>query len=95
MRSFGTDGEKTLIDAFLHEFHFETHLFCCFHVRRNVKDELRRQRLPEDVANEITDEIFGKKTYVEGLVDAEDSSSFYKKLDELEGGWQKKGKCWM
>lgn len=92
LRSFGTDREKALVDAFLHEFRFATHLFCCIHAHRNVKDELRRRRLPEYVASEITDDIFGKKTgstYVEGLVDAEDDT-LYRKLDELEAEWKQK-----
>lgn len=91
LRAFGTDGEKALYDAFLHEFRYAVHLFCSIHARRNVKDELCKRKLPENVACEITDSIFGKKvgsTYVEGLVDATDEACFNQKLEELKSEWE-------
>jgi len=36
LRVFGSDGEKTLIDAFVHEFRLAIYLFCSTHVRNNV-----------------------------------------------------------
>lgn len=36
IKSFGTDGEKALVDAFVHEFRFATHLYCTIHARKNV-----------------------------------------------------------
>lgn len=74
VRAFGSDGEKALVDAFVHEFRFAIHLFCSIHARRNIKKNLRERRFPENVVNEITDDIFGKQvgsTYCEGLVDVE------------------------
>ena len=74
LRVFGCDGEKALINAFMHEYRFAIHLHCSIHACNNIKKNLRERRLPELVVNEITDEIFGKQvgsSYVEGLVDAE------------------------
>ena len=90
LRVFGTDGEKALIDAFSHEFPFALHLTCFNHVRRNVKDELCRLALPEDIRSEILDDIFGKKVgsvFYEGLVDAESDAKFTEKLELLQGKW--------
>lgn len=87
MRSFGTDGEIALVDAFKHVFHFATHFICFIHVCRNIKDELQRWGFPEDVAGEMLDDVFGKKvssTFMEDLVDANNASSFYKELNRLE-----------
>ena len=80
LRSFGTDGEKALVDAFLHEFRFVVHLYCFIHARKNVKDQLHTRQFSERVACEIADDIFGKQvgsTFIEGLVDADNEAAFY------------------
>ena len=41
VKSFGTDGEQALVDAFQHEFSSSSHLTCCIHVRRNTKARIR------------------------------------------------------
>ncbi|XP_065891101.1 uncharacterized protein [Dysidea avara] len=92
LRVFGSDGEKALINAFMHEFRFAIHLHCSIHARNNIKKNLRERRLPELVVNEITDEIFGKQvgsSYVEGLVDAESEEIFYKQLEERKVQWDR------
>ena len=73
IRAFGTDSEKPLIEAFLHEFKFAVHLTCFNHVRRNIKDKLHDMKLPDDVQTEILNDIFGRKvgsTQLTGLVDS-------------------------
>ena len=90
LRVFGIDGEKALIDAFSQEFPFALHLTCFNHRRRNVKDELCRLALPEDIRSKILDDIFGKKVgsvFYEGLVDAESVPKFTEKLELLQGKW--------
>ena len=72
LRVFGTDGEKALIDAFAHEFRLALHLTCSNHVRRNIKDKLNKQAIPDSVSKEILNDIFGSKfgnVLFEGLVD--------------------------
>ena len=61
LRAFGTDGEKPLFDAFLHEFKFAVHLTCFNHVRRNVREKLQDLNLPDTVQTEILNDIFGQK----------------------------------
>ena len=93
LRSFGTDGEKALVDAFLHEFRFVVHLYCFIHARKNIKDQLYNRKFPEAVACEIVDDIFGKQvgsTFIEGLVDAENEAMFYEKLEQMELKWKQK-----
>ena len=95
LRSFGTDGEKALVDAFVHEFRFTIHLYCSIHARNNIKKNLRDRRFPESVVNEIADDVFRKQvgtTYCEGLVDAESEEVFYQRLEEKRLLWEKKEK---
>ena len=95
LRSFGSDGEKALVDAFVHEFRFAIHLFCSIHARNNVKKNLRDRRFPESVVNEIADGVFGRQigsTYCEGLVDTESEEVFYQRLEEKKVLWEKKEK---
>ncbi len=90
LRAFGTDGEKALIDAFSHEFHLSRHLACFIHVRRNIKEELSKCGVPQEVRGSILDDVFGKQvgsTFIEGLVDASDDCDFKEKLDLLIDKW--------
>ena len=87
IRVFSTDGEKALVDAFTHEFRFAIHLYCFIHMRSNIKRELQDSKFPERVVGEIVDVIFGKMvggTYCEGLVNTENESTFYRKLDDFQ-----------
>ncbi len=87
LRSFGTDGEKALIEAFSHEFRYATHLYCHIHVRNNVKLQLSQRKYPESVTRAFLDKILGKKfdsTYQEGLVDALDNDDFFMKLESIK-----------
>ena len=96
LRVFGTDGEKALIDAFSHEFPFALHLTCFNHVRRNIKDQMSKLRLPEDVCAEILEDIFGKKAgsiLYEGLVNCESISKFDEKLELVQAKWRKHDVC--
>ena len=91
LRAFGSDGEKALVDAFVHEFRFAIHLYCSVHARNNVKKNLRDRKLPESVVNEIVDDVFGKQvgsTYYEGLVDARSEEILYQKLEEKKLSWE-------
>ena len=91
IRAFGTDSEKPLIEAFLHEFKFAVHLTCFNHVRRNIKDKLHDMKLPDDVQTEILNDIFGRKvgsTQLTGLVDSVNQYSFEEKLSTLISKWK-------
>ena len=96
LRVFGTDGEKALVDAFSHEFPFALHLTCFNHVRRNIKDQMSKLRLQEDVCAEILEDIFGKKAgsiLYEGLVDCESISKFDEELELVQAKWRKHDVC--
>ena len=91
LRAFGTDGEKPLIDAFLHEFKFAVHLTCFNHVRRNIKDQLRVAQVSDDVQSEILNDIFGRmvgSTQLTGLVDSPRRCPFEEKLSVLLSNWK-------
>ena len=95
LSSFGTDGEKALIDAFSHEFHFSRHLTCFIHVCRNVKEELAKCDTSEEIKQSIVD-IFGKpvgSTFIEGLVDANDEDDFQEMLKFLIEKWSGYKSC--
>ena len=85
VRAFGTDGETALIKAFSHEFGFFQHI----HVRRNIKDKLNECHVPSPAAQQILDDIFGKRidsVFQEGLVDSTDNT-FQDKLEYLLAKW--------
>jgi hypothetical protein len=89
--SFGTDGERALIDAFRHEFSFSQHLTCFIHVQRNIKEKLNTSSIPCDVARLVLDDIFGRKlgtVYEESLVDASDVDDFQAKVESLLSKWR-------
>ena len=91
LRAFGSDGEKALVDAFIHKSRFAIYLYCSIHARNNVKKNLRDRKLPESVVNQIVDDVFGKlvgSTYCEGLVDARSEEIFYQKLEEKNLTWE-------
>ena len=91
LRAFGTDGEKPLIDAFLHEFKSAVHLTCFNHVRRNIKDKLRDAKISDNIQTEIMDDIFGRKvgsTQLTGLVDSASRYIFAEALSTLLSKWR-------
>lgn len=90
LRAFGTDGEKSLVDAFSHEFSYTMHLTCFNHCRQNIKRKLQEMIYPEAAIKEILDDIFGVRqsdTFCEGLVDSVSKQDFDKKLKQLEKRW--------
>ena len=90
MRAFGTDGEKSLVDAFSHEFRYAIHLTCFIHVRQNIKRKLQELQYPQTVMTEVLNDIFGCKqgdTFAEGLVDSSSEEDYGKKLQGLEERW--------
>ena len=91
LRAFGTDDEKPLIDAFLHEFKFAVHLTCFNHVRRNIREKFNDISLPDAVQTEILNDIFGCKvgsTQIVGLVDSVNQLAFEENLSTLVSKWK-------
>ena len=91
VRVVGTDGERALGDAFMHEFRFSQHLLCFIHVRRNIKDKLSECNIPSEISRKIVDDIFGHRVgtvFQEGLVDSFDNDDYQCKLDALIKEWQ-------
>ena len=90
LRAFGTDGEKALADAFLHQFHYASHLTCFIHCRRNIKVQLQALEFPECAVKEVLDDIFGCQNgnvFSEGLVDSENEEVLSQKLPVMEKRW--------
>ncbi len=76
IKAIGTDGEKNLVDAALHNFPHAVHLRCFRHLQQNVELHLRNEQFPQPTIKEFTHDIFGwtesNGTYHEGLVDSQD-----------------------
>ena len=90
LRAFGTDGEKSLVDASSHEFRYTIHLKCFIHVRQNIKRKLQELQYSQTVMTEVLNDIFGCKqgdTFAEGLVDSSSEEDYDKKLQGLEERW--------
>ncbi len=58
VRSFGTDGEIALYDAFKQAFSSSTHLLCSIHMRRNIKAKMSELHVPENLKGVILDDLF-------------------------------------
>ena len=76
----GTDGEKNLADAALHNFSQAAHVCCFRHLQQNIEMHLRDEQFPADrdeqfpadIVKEYTHDIFGwseiNGVYHEGLM---------------------------
>ena len=92
VKSFGTDGEQALIDAFQHEFSSSSHLTCCIHVRRNTKAKLQELGIAGHQRNVILNDLFGQKEgshYSEGLVDTSNEKMYEAVFTKLVENWKK------
>ena len=93
LRTFGTDGEKPLSDAFSHEFRYAIHLTCFNHCRQNIKREMQQLGYPESLISGALNDIFGHQegsTFFEGLVDSSNEEEFESKLAMLKDQWEEK-----
>ena len=91
LKSFGTDGELALHQAFKHSFPSAVHLLCTIHARRNIKSKIREMGISESVQLIILGDIFGKQVgsqYIEGLIDAENDQQYENGLQSLIGKWK-------
>jgi hypothetical protein len=91
LKSFGTDGELALYQAFKHSFPSAVHLLCSIHARRNIKSKIREMGISEGVQQIILGDIFGKQVgaqYIEGLIDAENDQQYENGLQSLIGKWK-------
>lgn len=90
IKAFGTDGEPELIKAFKTVFTAATHLRCFNHIRRNIKDKLASLNIPQKVAKEFIQDIFGCQVgshFECGLLDLESEVAFQRALKQLEYRW--------
>ena len=91
LKSFGTDGELALYQAFKHSFPSAVHLLCSIHVRRNIKSKIQEMGITESVQQIILGDIFGKQVgaqYIEGLIDAENDQEYENGLQSLIRKWK-------
>ena len=83
LTAIGTDGEA-LSSAFLTVSPSSIHLLCSLHKWGNIMRKLQEYKVGEHIVKEILAGIFGNKVEgdvnFEGLIDADGSSKFMKKL---------------
>ena len=87
---FGTDGDKSLVEAFSHNFQYSIQLRCFIHFRKNVEEKLKSLGLPSVVCEQFLDDIFGKRvgnTIQEGLVHCCSSDEIEQCLIKLKPIW--------
>ena len=89
--AFGTDGEEALVLAFKKQLKFAIHLRCFRHMKQNILQKLTVDMgLSQSEASDIILHIFGGKsgpTFFEGLVDAENESTFDENLMKFQSIW--------
>ena len=91
--AFGTDGETELHKVLTANFPNAIHLHCFRHYRANLSMKLKDLSIPSIIVDEFLMDVFGRTEdgiHTEGLVDAEDSSSFEEKLEELQDVWDER-----
>ncbi|KAK2562423.1 hypothetical protein P5673_014075 [Acropora cervicornis] len=90
LKTFGTDGERALSNAFREEFPEADHHRCFIHLRKNIKMKMSSLGILGRDQNEFLCDIFGKSvaaTSYHGIVDSDDADDFYAKLCSLEKVW--------
>ena len=90
IQSFGTDGQESLIEAFSHAFPEAVQMRCFIHFKKNISAKLKEFGIPNSVAQEFLDDIFGKQsgsTYNEGLVDSTSEDDFHFRLEKCKPIW--------
>ena len=91
LKSFGTDGEEALFDAFQHVYPNAIHLLCTLHMKRNVKAKLQELSVGEHIQHVVISDIFGKQVsseHVEGLIDSNEEQQFEEGLQALSTKWE-------
>ena len=91
LKAYGSDGEETLVQALKANFPWAQQLRCFLHMRRNIKSKLSDLNITPTSSAVILSDLFGKSdgtNFEEGLVDAEDESSFFSYLTEMEVKWK-------
>ena len=90
LQRLGADDESPLADAFAHEFKKSVRLTCFNHVRRNIKDEMHKLAIPEELQTEILNDMFGKcigSTLLTELVDSPSMIAYEEKVTNLMNKW--------
>ena len=91
--AFGTDGEENLIKAFCQQFPKAIHLRCFRHMKGDIKRKLTNDfKLPDSVATEILNDIFGFRVgpnFQEGLVDSNSEDELFEKLSLVKDKWKR------
>ena len=88
LRSFGTDGEKALFNAFQTVFSKATHLRCFLHFRGNLDSKLKEYNIPKSLRIEFLRDVFGNPSSLEdGLVDVDDDEMYEATVSSLKEIW--------
>ena len=90
IKSFGTDGETQLFQAFQTQFPEAVHLRCFRHFRANVISKLKTLGVSSDMVDHYMKDIFGATTdglHEIGLVDSSTEEEFDHRLQDLQGTW--------
>ena len=61
IKTFGTDGDQALIEAFSHNFSEAKQLRCFIHLKQNISGKLKDTGMSPSVCREFISDIFGKK----------------------------------
>ena len=90
VRSFGTDGESQLYQAFQMQFPKAVHLRCFRHFRANLVTKLTVLGMPSETVDQYMKDIFGRTIdgiHQVGLVDCSTEEEFDHKLQVLQETW--------
>ena len=91
--AFGTDGEKSLADAFKHFLPSAKHLLCDIHMKDNCKRKLAELNITPIQSSQFIADIFGQvhgTKKQKGPIDATTGEEFDTKLQTFQDIWTKR-----
>ncbi|KXJ06100.1 hypothetical protein AC249_AIPGENE22963, partial [Exaiptasia diaphana] len=83
----GTDGEENLVNGLRNVFRSAEHLRCDIHMRDNIKSKLSSLGIPQTIAKEYLDDIFGRGNEA-GLIHCLSAEEFDGALERLKTAWE-------
>lgn len=90
LRCIGTDGEKSLVQAYSDICKNAIHLRCFIHFKRNIEEKLKSIGIDEGNRKQILFDLFGKQigsTLEEGIVDCDNIEEFTERFNSLKDVW--------
>jgi hypothetical protein len=96
IKAIGTDGERALIEACMHQFKEAIFLRCFRHLQKNIERKLQAEDFPVASQKLYIVDIFGRTdqdgAHYAGLVDCHTENEFQVQLEAMKNVWDRREK---